>query len=91
MKKLFMSAILAFLILHSNNNYSQTANDTIPTQDLDEVVVSDTIPFLTEVKEDINQNSKVVRLTLAPLLAESIRRVIYMRSTAVLTASNVGE
>ena len=58
---------------------------------LDEVVVSDTIPFLTEVKEDINQNSKVVRLTLAPLLAESIRRVIYMRSTAVLTASNVGE
>ena len=58
---------------------------------LDEVVVSDTIPFLTEVKEDIDENSKVVRLTLAPLLAESIRRVIYMRSTAVLTASNVGE
>ncbi len=57
---------------------------------LDEVVVSDTIPFLSG-EEPNNENNgvvneKVVRLSLAPLLAETIRRIIHMRSTSALTA-----
>ena len=47
MKKIYLSAILALFILQYNN--SQTANDTIAIQDLDEVVVS--TPFKETVKK----------------------------------------
>ena len=47
---------------------------------LEEVVVSDTIPF-----DVSNAGDKVQRLSLAPLLAETIRRIYHMRSTGNLT------
>jgi hypothetical protein len=49
MKKIYLSAILALFILQYNN--SQTANDTIAIQDLDEVVVS--TPFKETVKNNV--------------------------------------
>lgn len=71
MKKLFMSAILAFLILHSNNNYSQTANDTIPTLDLDEVVVS--TPFKETVKNNVIKVSKLRLSDLSMINAQNFK------------------
>ena len=71
MKKLFMSAIMAFLILHSNNNYSQTANDTIPTQDLDEVIVS--TPFKETVKNNVIKVSKLRLSNLSMINAQNFK------------------
>ena len=47
---------------------------------LDEIVVSDTIPF-----NEGPTTGKVKRLSLAPLIAETIRRVYHMQSTGNLT------
>ena len=66
---------------------------------LDEVVVSDTIPFeekFASENENLKRGStdksgssnKVVRLSLAPLLAETIQRLIRMKSTSALTDNN---
>ena len=66
---------------------------------LDEIVVSDTIPFEENVAPEAQQlkkgvkdkpdlSNKVVRLSLAPLLAETIQRLIRMKSTSALTDNN---
>ena len=66
---------------------------------LDEIVVSDTIPFEENVASEAQQvkkgvkdkpvsSNKVVRLSLAPLLAETIQRLIRMKSTSTLTDNN---
>ena len=60
MKKIYLSAILALFILQYNN--SQTANDTIAIQDLEEVVVS--TPFKETVKNNVIKVSKL-RLSLS--------------------------
>ena len=64
-----MSAILALFILQYNN--SQTANDTIPIQDLDEVVVS--TPFKETVKNNVIKVSKLRLSDLSMINAQNFR------------------
>ena len=69
MKKIYLSAILALFILQYNN--SQSANDTIPIQDLDEVVVS--TPFKETVKNNVIKVSKLKLSDLSMINAQNFR------------------
>ncbi|PDH52011.1 MAG: hypothetical protein CND00_02890 [Cryomorphaceae bacterium MED-G14] len=69
MKKIYLSAILALFILQYNN--SQSANDTIPIQDLDEVVVS--TPFKETVKNNVIKVSKLRLSDLSMINAQNFK------------------
>jgi ribose-phosphate pyrophosphokinase len=60
--------------------FSGPASDRIARSELEEVVVTNTIPL----KAGARANDKIVQLSVAPLLAEAIKRVHYRQSVSEL-------
>jgi ribose-phosphate pyrophosphokinase len=64
----------------SHGLLSGPAPDRIARSQLEEVVVTNTIPL----KPSARTNEKIVQLSVAPLLAEAIKRVHYRQSISDL-------
>jgi ribose-phosphate pyrophosphokinase len=64
----------------SHGLFSGPASDRIGRSVLEEVVVTNTIPLRASAKA----NEKIVQLSVAPLLAEAIKRVHYKQSISEL-------
>lgn len=64
----------------SHGLFSGPASDRIARSVLEEVVVTNTIPL----KPSARTNEKIVQLSVAPLLAEAIKRVHYKQSVSEL-------
>ena len=59
---------------------SGKANDNIKNSELDEVVVTDTIPL----REDTRKISKIRQISVSEMLAETIRRIHHKESVSSL-------
>ncbi len=68
----------------SHGLFSGPASDRIARSVLEEVVVTNTIPL----KASARANEKIVQLSVAPLLAEAIKRVHFKRSISELFKDN---
>jgi iron complex outermembrane receptor protein len=74
MKKIISYAFMALCLLHTNKNISQTSDEVIITEDLDEVVIS--IPFNESKKNNIINVTKVSVDLDNPLMFQQISKSI---------------
>ena len=64
----------------SHGLLSGAASDRIARSELEEVVVTNTIPL----KASARSNDKITQLSVAPLLSEAIKRVHFKQSVSAL-------
>jgi len=68
----------------SHGLLSGAASDLIAHSELEEVVVTNTVPLRAAARA----NDKIVQLSVAPLLAEAIKRVHLKQSVSALFKNN---